>query len=138
VTAVDLLLETARLGLRLDVRDGTLGVRPAGKLPPDLKAQAAAEKPALVELLSDPRRAAAQAWEVAMSDISDRWDGHATAARTSGRNPAWLDDESLTEAIREAIVASKDSSSLGKALEAINAWRAAWLTLLDSQGSSRP
>ncbi len=91
-------------------------------------------KPKLLALLENPRRAACGVWEATLEDVAGRWEVHAKEAHSRGQEPAWLrDDEADMGEVREAIVATTDAQTLTEALEAVGAWKAAWLGLLGAQ-----
>jgi hypothetical protein len=123
VSALDLLNSLAAQGVRLAARGGALHYQaPAGVVTDELKARLAAEKPALLASLGDPGSAARQVWHQALSQVADAWEQHAAAARAAGREPAWIDDDELQGAVRDAIL----RADLAGTLAAVAAWRRAW------------
>ncbi len=135
MTTATVLLDLHGRGIRLEARGDLLHVdAPAGALTPELLAVLTCDKPALLQALQDPRKTAFEVWEGVLSDIANKWDAHAKAARARGQEPRWIDDEALSIRVREAIKGTVDAATLGKALEAVEGWKAAWEPLLATGG----
>lgn len=124
--SLQVVLEAHGLGVRLEVRAGTVGACPRERLPLDLRERLTRRKEELLELLRDPGKSARAGWGEALVEVADLWDRHATDARAAGREPAWIDDEPLMAEVRSAIGRSTDSVTLATALRTIEAWREAW------------
>ncbi len=134
MTAASVLLDLHALGVRLEAWGDRLHVdAPAGTLTPKFRETLAREKPALLEALRDPRRAAYRTWEGVMEEVAAAWEAHAKEARAASKERAWIDDVRIMGCLREAILATTDAQTLWEALDAVEAWRGAWLGLLGVQ-----
>lgn len=132
---LSIILEASRRGLTFrEDPPGTLrSSSPPGTLDCEFRARIGQAKPFILEALRDPRRAAVAAYERALSEVSDLFDAAAAASRGRGAEPPWMpeeDDTRLALEVRQGINGARDAKSLAIGLEAIEAWRVAWLAVL--------
>lgn len=133
------LLNLQRRGIILQVAGVQLRYHaPPGAVTSEIRSLLAENKPTLIELLANPRRAARETWAAAVEQIASRWDDVAAVCRTRGMESPWLDQE-VEESLDEAIAASIRAGDLQGALRGIEAWRRAWMDLLStSPGRETP
>jgi hypothetical protein len=132
MTALELLADLTAKGVRLEPRRGRLRYSaPPGALTPILKETITEKKPALIQALRNPRRAAREAWHGALAAVADAWDRHALEARAAGRKPTEIYDDLLTSNVRVKILAIRGPEDLAPALEAVETWRRTWETAME-------
>lgn len=127
-----LLLRLARAGLRLFVKDGKLAASPRELLTPAIREDLRALKGPMLDAFATPEATARDIWTSILEEVAQLWQKHAAQTRAAGWHPAWLDD-ARDLALQAEVGAAIRAGDLDAALAAINAWRRAWLEVIEAQ-----